>query len=205
VSCADHGYGRGGVFIYISVSGSLRSPSQSSEAVRIPRCWWRQETTRSVRVWCSVLAIRSGYKCAGERWSFDAGTESAWGFYMDHDSRRFPRFAVAALTASVVTSRRCDNFGMHDRKRYRHSRLHRRRTRQRYVSFYTNNGAYNRELEDRTSPSADRFTWPAGDLELLCYAISSLREPIGFRHRRYYQRRHRFLLDLPPYTYTRTQ
>jgi len=80
---------------------------------------------------------------------------------MDHDSRCFPRFAVAALTAaSAVTSRRCDNFGMHDRQRYRYTRRHRRRPPDpAAIRFLPHeyNGAHNRELEERTSPSADPF------------------------------------------------
>jgi len=146
-----------------------------------------------LNVVCEVI----GCKCAGERWSFDAGTASTRGIIyrgprlsmLPPDGRHHNSLRGYVTIWRAITSSGCTTVnGTHDAAA--------RKTRQpgRLVSLGGSGSGHNRELE-RTSPSsADRFTRPASDLELLCYAIpsTSLREPIGFRHRR----RH-FLLARP--------
>jgi len=184
VSCADHDYGRGvlclSCIIYVTTGGQ-RSPWRFSRCSCSSACTTMSveltttETTRYVRVWCDACAKRSGLSAPvrGEVLTpeqrrpavFIHGDRTAVG-------RRFPRFAPTPrprlrhgceITSGCTTS---------NGKLVRDTTIT-RRTRQWYhAMFPSTRRGHNRELEQRTSPSfADRFTWPASDLELLCYAI----------------------------------
>lgn len=130
VSCADHGYGHGVVCLSVYI-GCMSPTVWSAIAVtffsmQLQSCVYRDvggvddDRNDAIRAGSMCVCEAIGYKCAGERWSFDAGTASARGFYTRGPygavGRRFPRFEAATTTA--VTSRRWDNFGMHDRQRY---------------------------------------------------------------------------------------
>jgi len=91
VSCADHGYGYGVVCLYIYIL--YMSPPVVSDCrqvllgavvvVRVPWYYGGVDDDRNDAIRAGLVCVCEaiGYKCTGERWSFDAETALARGFY----------------------------------------------------------------------------------------------------------------------------
>lgn len=85
VPCADHGYGYGVVCLYI-----ICHHRWSAIAVKffsVQSCVYRDiggvddDRNDAIRAGLVCVCEAIGYKCASERWSFDAETALARGFY----------------------------------------------------------------------------------------------------------------------------